>query len=115
MSRHDGADTAFSTRRCSSSCVGDLDGLLVDSCAPRMQLVRLGVVDADLLVVLVRPSDVSQQLLLDLAGELQAERVVVGVLLADIARIGPRGLRAGARAGGRVTAVMGVVTPGVTQ
>lgn len=48
-----------------------------------------------LLVFCVSMLDASQQFLLDLAGELEAERVLVAELLAYVTRIGPGRLGAG--------------------
>lgn len=94
LSRHDGAEAAFAARRTSGSKVGDLNGLLAD------ELSRSGAMMASwrvslnanplLLVFDVSSLNPSQQLLLDVVGELESQRVVlVSKLLANVARISP--------------------------
>lgn len=61
-------------------------------------------------VLVVSTLDASQQLVLDLGGELKANGVVVGELLADVTRVGPGRLGAGAGVG---TAALGAGGVGV--
>jgi hypothetical protein len=74
--------------------VGYLDGFFVDNGAPSVSVLR--VVDADLFGVFGRsPLDALQKLVLDIVAELQAEGIVVGVLLTNVTCISPGGLGTG--------------------
>lgn len=107
-SRHDGADYAFTSSRGSGIEVGDFDSLLINEDGMRARVVAvMRILDANplLIVILVSTLDASQQLVLDLGGELKANGVVVGELFADVTRIGPGRLGPGVgtaalRAGG---------------
>lgn len=115
--RHDGADAALCSSRRSRTNVGDFYGLFIDKRRRREGVgaaVRRRVVDADLLVLLVQrlrlaALDAGKQLVLDVGGELDADRVgVVAVLVANVASVGPgRCLGLGRRA-----VVRGAVSPG---
>ena len=113
-SRHDGADTAFSTRGLPWGDVGDLDGLLVNQAGRRVGALMAAlwrrVLDADLLMMLQRPArGMGEQLFLYLMRQLDAKRVsVVGELVANVTGVGPGRLGAGGGGGG-MTAVVGAV------
>jgi hypothetical protein len=91
---------------------GDLDGLLVDmTVAVAVALVgaiamAVGRLDAHTLLVfrvlLMAAVQTGQKLVIDVVGEGVAERVFVGELLGNVARVGPRGVGRvdGAAAGG---------------
>lgn len=67
----------------------------------------------DLLGFLVAAVDACEKLLFDLVAKLEADRVVVVVLVTDVARVGPGEVGAGGRWRVRVTVVATVVTRGV--
>lgn len=72
--------------------MGDLDSLLVDESLRRARTAWRRILNANLLL---RPPravvDAGKKLLLDIVGELQTDRIVVfALLLANVARIGPR-------------------------
>lgn len=73
-------------------------------------MVRSRVLDANLFVLLLSPANASQQLVLDIVGELKADRVVsVAELFTDVARVGPRRLGARLRGGAALMRVVAVV------
>lgn len=118
-SSHDGSDAALAARGRGNCDVGNLNGLLVEDRRMRGASAtagRRGLYADPLFVRGVTPMDAVEELLLNVVGELEAEGVVlVALLLANVASVGPGRLGVGVGADGKTRVVVGGVTAGGQQ